>query len=101
MLAFTFELFTTFSQVIHPFQDFRIRCLVTMGGLQGRGKWGWKEGKGGRERKKREKKRKKKKNVKQLRHTKIVQEHIQSWEGTSGKLSPAGEVASEKQSKHS
>lgn len=60
------------------------------------------EGGEGREGEKKERKEKeKKKNVKQLRHTKIVQEHIQSWEGTSRKLSPAGEVASEKQSKHS
>lgn len=30
LAGFTFELFTTFSQIIHPFQDFRIRSLVTM-----------------------------------------------------------------------
>lgn len=42
---FTFELFTTFSQIIHPFQDFRIWSLVTMWRLPREGKMGV-EGKG-------------------------------------------------------
>lgn len=30
LAGFTFELFATFSQIIHPFQDFGIRSLVTV-----------------------------------------------------------------------
>lgn len=75
MLAFTFELFTTFSQVIH-FRTSGLDVLSPWEGCKGGKIGGGRRGREG-EGEKKEKKEKKQKNVKQLRHTKIVQEHIQ------------------------
>lgn len=99
--ALTFELFASFSQIIHPFQNLGIRSLVPMwrlqegeGGVNGSSKWwgewgrGWVRGKGGRERR-RDRRENKTKNVKQLNLTDNSETH---WAGRCRGRAPGNEI---------
>lgn len=90
-LALTFKLFTTFSQIIHPFQDFRIRSLVTMRRLWKKGKCEWNRGS--------EREKRRIKIFGQPRHIGIVQKHIKL--GEKFMYDNSSWVCSKKQSKYS